>query len=262
METGLIYSIICTVDKKRYIGLTTQTLAKRWKDHVSESRSNPSSHLHRAIAKYGSHNFNVRVIEEDIKLDQLPEREQYWIAEFDTFNNGYNQTTGGETSKTLHDDVKEKISESMLGVSKSPEHTDNMRKTLKERKITFTSPGDGTHHKRKIKGMNVKTKEIKEVDSTLEAARFLGKSDKASGAISRAISKGYMAYGYTWERLDDTPNKKSVKGYGKWTGELVYEFESMNKASLELTGHRSNGIKRSLNNPGKSTWKGCYWYYA
>ena len=262
METGTIYSIICTITKLRYIGLTTQSMSKRWKDHISQSKYNPSTPLHKAIVKYGSHNFKIRAIEENVSIDDLPDREIHWIAEFDTYKNGYNQTTGGETSKTIHPEVKDKISQTMLGVSKSPEQTEKMRETLRERNIGFSVSGDGKHHRRSVRATNVETKEVLEFESITEACKSLGLERNKNGNISRAIREKFMAYGYTWERLDDKPNKRSVKGYAKWTGELLYEFDSMSKASLALTGHRSSGIKKSLRNPGKSTWKGCYWYYA
>jgi group I intron endonuclease len=262
METGLIYTIFCTINKQRYVGLTTQDVSKRWKDHISQAKSNPSTPLHKSIVKYGAHNHKIRIVEDDIPIDDLPDREIHWIAEFDTFHNGYNQTTGGETSKTIHDDVKDKISQTMLGVSKSPEHTNKMRETLIERNIGFSVIGDGKHCKRSVRATNVKTKEVLEFDSIIEATNFLGLERNKGGNISRAIREKFMAYGYLWERLDDRPIRKSVRGYGKWTGELLNEFDSINKASLALTGNRATGIRKSLNNPGKSTWKGCYWYYA
>ena len=49
--------------------------------------------------------------------------------------------------------------------------------------------------------------------------------------------------------------------YDKKTGELVYEFESANKASLTIRGKRGTGLISSLKNPGKNSWMGCYWYY-
>jgi len=269
METGQIYSVICTITKQRYIGLTTQTLAKRWKEHITEAKRNPSTKLHRAIAKYGSHNFNIRVIEEDIQLDKLSEREQYWIEEFDTFNNGYNLTTGGETSKTIHEDVKEKISDTMLGVSKSENHTNKVKETLTEKSVVEPwgallpeNRGDGIHLRRKVRATDVKTKEVKEWESLTQAMESLGRPKNHMAGVIRAIKKGYMCYGYTWEYADDNTYNKPVKGYGKWSGELAYEFESMRQAGLFFGAKDGGGIKRSLRNPGKSTYKGCYWYYA
>jgi len=268
METGQIYSVICTITKQRYIGLTTQTLAKRWKEHITEAKKNPSTKLHRAIAKYGSHNFNIRVIEEDIQLDKLSEREQYWIEEFDTFNNGYNLTTGGETSKTIHEDVKEKISDTMLGVSKSEDHTNKVKETLTEKSVVEPwgallpeNRGDGIHARRKVRGTNIQTGEVVEFESLTAAGLWLGKGPGRAGLIRSSIKRNGSAYGYRWEYLSESVIRP-VKGYGKWSGELVHEFDTVRQAQIALTGKPGTGCKKSLRNPGKSTWKGCYWYYA
>ena len=269
METGLIYTIFCTINKQRYVGLTTQDVSKRWKEHITQAKNNPSSPLHKSIAKYGSHNHKVRILESDIPIDDLPDREIHWIAEFDTFNNGYNQTTGGETSKTIHENVKEKISDTMLGVSKSEDHTNKVKKTLKEKSIVEPwgallpeNRGDGIHLRRKVRATDVKTKEVKEWESLTQAMESLGRPKNHMSSVIRAIKKGYMCYGYTWEYADDNTYNKPVKGYGKWSGELAYEFESMRQAGLFFGATSGRGVSRSLRNPGKSTYKGCYWYYA
>lgn len=262
MKTGLIYSIICTINHRRYVGLTTQPVSKRWKEHINEAKRNPSTPLHKSIAKYGAHNFRIRIIEDDILEENLPNREIYWIEQFDSYNSGFNQTTGGETSKTIHPNVKQRISDSMTGVSKSPEHINKIRETLLENSHNFTVRGNGRHLARKIKGTNITTGEIIEFESMSAAVTYLGKDKNYTGLISRAIKEKYAALGYIWEKIDDKPVKKSVKGYHKHTGELVHQFDSMSQALIALTGKRSGGIKRSLDNPGKSTWYGCHWYYS
>lgn len=48
-----------------------------------------------AFHKYGVDNFIFEVLEE-CKQEELNEKEQYWIKYFDTFENGYNLTLGGD----------------------------------------------------------------------------------------------------------------------------------------------------------------------
>ena len=62
---------------------------KEWKEHIDSARRMLSDPLHRAIRKYGTHNFLMREIEE-CREELLDEREEYWIKEYDTFNTGYN----------------------------------------------------------------------------------------------------------------------------------------------------------------------------
>ena len=51
--------------------------------------------LYKAMNKYGYANFKIELVEQvdDYKLN---EREQYWIATYDTINNGYNISPGGD----------------------------------------------------------------------------------------------------------------------------------------------------------------------
>jgi group I intron endonuclease len=266
MRQGTIYLIENKVNGNKYVGQTVMPLNKRWLAHIQESKTFSERPLYRAINKYGLDNFNIKVIEETDE-DKLSEREIYWIEYFNSYNRGYNATTGGESNKNIREDIKDKISESMSNVSRSNEWKDNISVGLKnklergERWGMFLQKNvGGTHAKRKVQGTNITTGEVVEFDSTVEAKRKLGLNG-GSGNISRAIKEGFTAYGYKWKRLDDRPIIRPVVGYDKKTGELVYEFESANKASLTIRGKRGTGLHKSLKNPGKNSWMGCYWYY-
>ena len=51
--------------------------------------------IKRAIHKYGKENFTIKLLEEcDRAL--LNEREKYWIQYYNSFENGYNSTLGGQ----------------------------------------------------------------------------------------------------------------------------------------------------------------------
>lgn len=54
--------------------------------------------LYSAMLKYGVENFSISCVEEVADENNLSEREQYWIKYFDTYNNGYNATRGGDGS--------------------------------------------------------------------------------------------------------------------------------------------------------------------
>lgn len=106
---AIIYMGTNLVTGKSYIGQTKMTLEQRlyhsWWGHYTRAEREPgsSSYISGAIRKYGKENFKWKVLEEiDIsKLSKddarllLDEREKFWIAKYDTFHNGYNQTEGG-----------------------------------------------------------------------------------------------------------------------------------------------------------------------
>ena len=99
MRVGKIYIITNDINNKVYIGQTIMTLKKRFSAHCcyNESDKNKSMYIKRAIHKYGREHFKISLIEE-CSLDNLNEREKYWIEFYDSYNNGYNLTLGGSSN--------------------------------------------------------------------------------------------------------------------------------------------------------------------
>lgn len=104
-KLGKIYLISNDVNNKLYVGQTVQTLRKRFTGHCCYSKSDRSDGMliKRAIHKYGKDKFHISLIEE-CTVDSLNDREIYWIAYYDSYNNGYNLTKGGQSSNyfSLH----------------------------------------------------------------------------------------------------------------------------------------------------------------
>lgn len=100
---GYIYKITNLINQKSYIGKTTFSIDRRWKEHQQESKSQRSQNrpLYRAMNKYGIENFSIEVVEE-VDIKELSKKEIYWIGYYDTYNNGYNATLGGD-GKILYD---------------------------------------------------------------------------------------------------------------------------------------------------------------
>jgi len=257
MSTGTIYTIICKVNQKRYIGQTVKNVATRWREHIGESKTDKGNRpLYNAIKKYGSGMFTIRTLEEDIDVDKLSEREIYWIEQFDTYNNGYNATTGGESNYNVRDDVKEKISSSMVGLRRSDEFINKQRLAAKSRTNHFKVNGDGKHQRVKIRATLLSTGEVSEYQSMSE---FCKATNLTSGNVSRAIKNGYTVGGYKVERLSDNLNRMGVVGYDVLTGRMLYEFRSIRQAGKMLGGD-GKGVAKSIHAPGKKSYKGCFWY--
>ena len=74
---GFIYKISNTVNSKKYIGLTTNSIEHRFKQHKYKSKTSDCL-LYMAMRKYGVDKFYIEQIEEcDNTL--LKEKERYWI---------------------------------------------------------------------------------------------------------------------------------------------------------------------------------------
>lgn len=92
-----IYKITNKISGKAYIGQSID-IQTRWNNEKSKAFL-PSSQaynktLSKAFRKYGLDNFTFEILEE-CDIDLLDEREIYYIALYDTYFNGYNETTGG-----------------------------------------------------------------------------------------------------------------------------------------------------------------------
>lgn len=92
-----IYAITNRINGKQYVGRTSFSLQKRFKEHKKKKGAKDRKHypLYSAFDKYGLDNFYISLLEEcpdEISSD----REQFWIKKLDTYYNGYNATFGGD----------------------------------------------------------------------------------------------------------------------------------------------------------------------
>lgn len=101
---GYIYKITNTVNSKIYIGKTTHSIDHRFKEHCKSSLRNRSytSYLYNAMNEYGIENFKVEEIDTAENLEELDDKERFWIRELSSQNPeiGYNIQEGGEGGST------------------------------------------------------------------------------------------------------------------------------------------------------------------
>lgn len=104
-----IYSIINTKNQKRYIGYTND-LNRRLYDHLTQLELN--QHPNKKMqAEYKKEDFKIEILETfvNISTDKIAIIEKKYIEKYDSFNNGYNQTCGGEISNKQQDNLFEII---------------------------------------------------------------------------------------------------------------------------------------------------------
>lgn len=90
-----IYKITNQLNGKIYIGQSNDII-RRWSYY--KNPPNPlgyKSLIIAAIQKYGINNFKFEIVEE-CSVEELNAKEIYWIAYYDSYNNGYNLTRGGD----------------------------------------------------------------------------------------------------------------------------------------------------------------------
>jgi group I intron endonuclease len=91
MSVG-IYKIENLVNGHCYIGQSID-IELRWRRH-KEAVKKVDYPLYLAIRKYGIKNFSFKIVQE-CSVNELDEREIYWIKYYNSYYDGYNQTIGG-----------------------------------------------------------------------------------------------------------------------------------------------------------------------
>lgn len=119
-----VYVILNPRNGKRYIGVTTVSVAGRWAQHVAAAKGGKTTPLHRAIRKYGAETFVVEelaALEAGAAAADLFALERKLIAAEGTqVPGGYNVAPGGEgiTSVGYPDSVRKKIGDLQRGKPK------------------------------------------------------------------------------------------------------------------------------------------------
>lgn len=108
---GFIYKITNKINGKVYIGQTITPIKNRMYKHYSQARNGKNiTGIDAAIKKYGKENFEVEQILECPNED-LDLQEKFYISKYNSFENGYNLTIGGQLSTTsLNININEAIS--------------------------------------------------------------------------------------------------------------------------------------------------------
>lgn len=100
MSTG-IYLIHNKINNKNYVGQSVH-IETRWTEHKNSiHRSNKNPLITQALRKYGIENFDFLILEKT-SMEQLDEREQYWIQFYNSVSpNGYNLQLGGKSGSMV-----------------------------------------------------------------------------------------------------------------------------------------------------------------
>ena len=240
LYVGYVYKCICLLTNKIYVGITTETVDSRRDRHIRESFNINSysynHHFHRAIRKYGPEQFEwsqLEIVSADTKetlIFCLKQLEIKYIALFDSYNNGYNSTLGGDNSETTKKEVIVYLKDgTKIGEFKSIQDASDYYQ------IGRTCIG---------KCCNKVTKHVRSKDYGILLFRF--KEDPLTQEeLNYLKSSGKIRHSHSIP----------VKAYYKDTKELIGEYDSCMQAEKQL--NLSKGfLNRLINN--KTTYSGQY----
>lgn len=193
---GYIYKITNIVNNKAYIGQTVNTIAQRFIEHKSHYKTNLTNSnrpLYNAFSKYGLENFIIEEIEK-IPNNLLNEREQYWIKYYDTYNNGYNATLGGDATilynyKEIAELYQKYQNQSEVARILGCQYT-TVTRALNSMEILVIKYPKIYKNSYKVKMLNKKLEQIQIFNCISDAARYLIEHNYTTNlSLSSIISK-------------------------------------------------------------------------
>ena len=232
-ECMIIYKVTNLINNKIYIGQTVSSLEIRKSQHERSYSYGYRNAFPRAINKYGKENFKWEIIDTANSLEELNEKENYYIGLYQSTNRkkGYNLKCGGN-NKFLDDTVKQKIGDAQRG----------------ELNHMYGKTGDLNPTSKRVK--NITTGEI--FGSSMECARELGLNFSHVSAVCRGSRKstGKMVFRYLDEDgkviepiIISKPkriNRKKVMNID--TGEV---FNSATEAEIRYFGKKIGSINKA-----------------
>lgn len=217
-----IYLIENEINHKKYIGKTVFPIEKRWKEHQRDclKRRNEKRPLYNAMVKYGIENFSIQCIEE-VEASRAPERESYWIKYYNSYEDGYNATLGGDGKLRInYKQILKYYDETFLSQREIAEKCNCSTDSVKNIVSQYRDNVDWNlrfsyQHKENVLGVQSKTVKCIETGeifpSATRAAKWLvsnGKVKSENSAknripkICRKEKNCKTCGGYHWEYID------------------------------------------------------------
>lgn len=271
MITLVIYKITNKINGKMYIGLTTQDLEMRMKGHRTEAKLKPNIKFYRAINKYGFENFECEIVDDTAHdLEELAELEIKYIKKYDTYNNGYNSTHGGEISPMCYPEVRKKSSKSLTGRKFSKEHKQNLSLAFQGRKGNPHTKEHKEYMSKIMKGREVsdktkeklrqinlgKTQSKETIEKRMKHIRGIPKSKEHAAKLGEILRNAKRNTGLKHFK------SKAVCQLNKDTNEVLRVFETVSGADEYVSGTRQNGsVSRCISGKRKTAY-GYKWREA
>lgn len=176
-----IYKITNLINNKVYIGqVYNKSVEERFKRHCTDKSALKHSYIDRAIEKYGPENFVVETIDIASDLDELNNKEKYWIKKYNSTDRtkGYNLTDGGDGGNTY----RYKTEDEMISI---------------KNKLSESLSGSNNGMSKMVKIKNVITNEIIHFDTIKDLLTYFGVKNKTQ-FFNIATNKRNTLYRGVW----------------------------------------------------------------
>lgn len=192
---------------KYYIGITLRSPEERWGHKGYHYKSN--EHFWRAIQREGWDNFEHVIVETGLSREMAVSLEKRLIIECDSYNNGYNNSHGGESIKgyEMAQSIKDKIS-----ASNSGEKAYWYGKKLPEYMVAKIAAQHINHPNcsRQVNQYGLDGEYIATFPSINEVSRQFG-----VGVAKVLRGETHVFHGCQWRYADDCDGQNSIEAYYK-----------------------------------------------
>lgn len=257
---GYIYRIYNDINEKSYIGLTTNTVETRWKKHLANS-SFVQYHLYDAMRLYGVEHFFIETLEKT-NNELLSERERYWIEQYDSYHNGYNETCGGEGNQLYNKNDFYELWDKGCSISEIAKQAGCVRSTVYEALLDYDGYSveeslnrRARNNKKRVCQFNLSGELLCTFDSIKDAEKAIGIEGNGSIGQCCAMKPGHKTVkGYLWlweedkdkimdlvKSLDNGRRKQKVAQLDK-DGNVIAIFNSAKEAAQSFGRHKDSHI--------------------
>jgi group I intron endonuclease len=214
LKIGRVYIITNLINNKKYVGITTRTIKRRFNQHIWESKGRCLWAINKAIRKYGEENFTIDLVEElyNITEKELFLKESFYIDKYNTLVDnkcGYNLVKCDNNKLIVSEATRRKMSELKKG-----EH----------------HPLYGKHHPNEVKKkISLSLKGMAKGDKNyFYGKRFCGKRNSFYGKTHTDKTKRLLSIIHKGKCLDEeTKRKMSLAHIGKSVREKSWNFDNI-----------------------------------
>ncbi len=246
----IIYKTTNLVNQKFYVGKDT---------HNNPNYYGSGKRLKLAIQKYGIENFKKEILEICETLDQLNEREKFWIKELNAINEGYNIQLGGDGGDTISNnprkyEIGRNHSEKMKDPKVNKKKGTKIIKLKKRDDPNWINPRIGNHSP--LKGKPTGKKGVKNP----EHSEWMKKNNPFKGKTHTPEVKEFLSNLNKKPKSEEHKRKISETLKGNKPGNMRkvivdgIEYESLSFAAREI-GIPTSTMKNRLKSPKFDNYK-------
>ena len=269
---GYIYITTNLINNKKYIG-QRRFISPKIEDMISDPYLGSGRDFKKAVIKYGSNNFKKEILDVCNSKDELDIKEKYWIEKYNAVKDRdfYNLTeggTGGDTfsglseedkihcrqlnkihnsGRTLSEEQKLNISQSLTGKQKTLEHLINEAKSFQQKGwIVIYDFTDILCYQDKEKTILVN---VYQKDSFKKAFNITNEGPTWNKGIKNAIKNNTKYKNYYWD-IDYTYSriKEISPKFGYIKDDIVYgPFYGTHEMALSAIGDWNSVICSAIN---------------